>query len=51
MCFSHRQCALIALHDVKSYLLREGGQIAVSGLSVLWTVRPCPPLLPPFKSS
>lgn len=35
-CFPHRQCALIALQDVKSYLLSEGGQIAVSGPS------PCP---------
>lgn len=49
MWFSHRQCALIALQDVKSYLMKEGGQIAVSCLSVLWTVS-VPPPLPRFKS-
>lgn len=27
---SHRQCALVALQDVKAYLMKEGGQIAVS---------------------
>lgn len=27
---SHRQCALVALQDVKAYLSAEGGQIAVS---------------------
>lgn len=32
---SHRQCALVALHDVKAYLTKEGGQIAVSSLRVL----------------
>lgn len=30
---SHRQCALVALQDVKAYLMKEGGQIAVSRLS------------------
>lgn len=33
MWFSHRQCALVALRDVKAYLMKEGGQIAVSRLS------------------
>lgn len=27
-----RQCALVALQDVKAYLTQEGGQIAVSAL-------------------
>lgn len=26
----HRQCALVALQDVRAYLNEEGGQIAVS---------------------
>lgn len=30
LCRSCRQCALVALQDVKSYLTEEGGQIAVS---------------------
>jgi len=29
-----RQCALVALQDVKAYLTGEGGQIAVSHLSI-----------------
>lgn len=48
-CFlCHRQCALVALQDVKAYLTKEGGQIAVSPiylsavlsifLSVCWLI-------------
>lgn len=37
-----RQCALAALRDVKSYLTKEGGQIAVSlGNTAGWVS--CPP--------
>lgn len=42
---SHRQCALVALQDVKAYLTKEGGQIAVSPLaasrSICHSVRVC----------
>ena len=36
---SHRQCALVALQDVKAYLSAEGGQIAVSPLSTHLFIR------------
>lgn len=46
-----RQCALVALEDVKAYLTEDCGQIAVSLAScscpLLWRLVPCPATVHP----
>lgn len=49
----YRQCALVALEDVKAYLTEDCGQIAVSLAScswpLLWRLCPVQPQCTPFS--